>query len=229
MVAIELGKTAGSAMMQQGERCASLHKGILPHILDEKPHLRPQPGGSQPPSHLDRCAREADFGSARLLARTNSVEYIAKFDKHANAAADRGVFGSPTKFVDEEMFFGNDVVDFVAEAVRAAAEDRSDVVPSRDKRLPDLADLGGPKAGPFEMLTPRMLGHSRITRRCRCEPFNLPRPRSSLAVCRHLVALAAFLVQPPPFRLSTRSLPSHAPLPQSRPAALPQTRAEDHG
>lgn len=63
----------------------------------------------------------ADFGSARLLQRANSVEYITKLEKNTNAAAKRGVFGSPTMFVGEEMFFGNDRVDFVAEAVRAAA------------------------------------------------------------------------------------------------------------
>ena len=66
---------------------------------------------------LDR----ADFGSSLLLERANSVEYIAKLEKNTNAAAKRGVFGSPTMFVGEEMFFGNDRVDFVAQAVRAAA------------------------------------------------------------------------------------------------------------
>ena len=67
---------------------------------------------------LDR----ADFGSSLLLERANSVEYISKLEENTNAAAKRGVFGSPTVFVGEEMFFGNDRLDFVAEAVRAAAK-----------------------------------------------------------------------------------------------------------
>jgi len=62
----------------------------------------------------------ADFGSSLLLERANSAEYISKLEKNTNTAAKRGVFGSPTMFVGEEMFFGNDRVDFVAEAVRAA-------------------------------------------------------------------------------------------------------------
>ena len=65
---------------------------------------------------------KADFGSSLLLERANSVEYISKLEKSTNAAAKRGVFGSPTVFVGEEMFFGNDRLDFVAEAVRAAAK-----------------------------------------------------------------------------------------------------------
>jgi len=35
-------------------------------------------------------------------------------------AVARGAFGAPTFFVGEQMFFGNDRMDFVAEAVRAA-------------------------------------------------------------------------------------------------------------
>ena len=65
---------------------------------------------------------KADFGSSLLLERANSAEYISQLEENTNAAAKRGVFGSPTVFVGEEMFFGNDRLDFVAEAVRAAAK-----------------------------------------------------------------------------------------------------------
>jgi 2-hydroxychromene-2-carboxylate isomerase len=66
---------------------------------------------------LDR----AGFESAELLARANAPEYVAKFKTSTTAAAERGVFGSPTMFVGDEMFFGNDRFDFVAAALRAAA------------------------------------------------------------------------------------------------------------
>jgi 2-hydroxychromene-2-carboxylate isomerase len=70
---------------------------------------------------LIRALDGAGFGGARLLERADSAEYIAKLEKNTRSAAHRGVFGSPTMFVGEEMFFGNDRLDFVAEAVRAAA------------------------------------------------------------------------------------------------------------
>jgi 2-hydroxychromene-2-carboxylate isomerase len=43
----------------------------------------------------------------------------AKLDAATQAAASRGVFGAPTMFVGDEMFFGNDRLDFVTEAVRS--------------------------------------------------------------------------------------------------------------
>jgi 2-hydroxychromene-2-carboxylate isomerase len=64
---------------------------------------------------------KAGFDGAHLLERAGSAELIAKLENNTRAAAERGVFGSPTMFVGTEMFFGNDRLDFVAVAVRAAA------------------------------------------------------------------------------------------------------------
>jgi 2-hydroxychromene-2-carboxylate isomerase len=61
----------------------------------------------------------AGFDGARLLETAARAEYAAKLDQAA--AAERGVFGSPTFFVGEQMFFGNDRLDFVADALAAAA------------------------------------------------------------------------------------------------------------
>jgi 2-hydroxychromene-2-carboxylate isomerase len=37
---------------------------------------------------------------------------------YTEAAVKRGVFGAPTFFVDDEMFFGQDRLDFVEDALR---------------------------------------------------------------------------------------------------------------
>jgi 2-hydroxychromene-2-carboxylate isomerase len=63
---------------------------------------------------------ESGFQGARLLDRSGSEEYAAKLAASTNEAAERGVFGSPTMFVDGEMFFGNGRLDFVARAMRGA-------------------------------------------------------------------------------------------------------------
>ena len=42
-----------------------------------------------------------------------------KLRAHTDEAAARGAFGAPTFFVGEEMFFGQDRMDFVREALRA--------------------------------------------------------------------------------------------------------------
>jgi 2-hydroxychromene-2-carboxylate isomerase len=72
-------------------------------------------------SELIGVLDKAGFDGSRLFERAGSAEYVARLEKSTAAAAERGVFGSPTMFVGGEMFFGNDRVDFVAEALRSAA------------------------------------------------------------------------------------------------------------
>jgi 2-hydroxychromene-2-carboxylate isomerase len=63
---------------------------------------------------------QAGFEGARLLQQAAAPEYAAKLDTATKTAAERGVFGSPTFFVGEQQFFGNDRLDFLAEALQAA-------------------------------------------------------------------------------------------------------------
>jgi 2-hydroxychromene-2-carboxylate isomerase len=72
-------------------------------------------------SELAGVLAKAGFDGGQLLERAGSPEYVAKFERNTAAAAERGVFGSPTMFVGGEMFFGNDRFDFMAEAIRSAA------------------------------------------------------------------------------------------------------------
>jgi 2-hydroxychromene-2-carboxylate isomerase len=62
----------------------------------------------------------AGFDAPRLLERASAADVLAKMEAETRAAADRGVFGAPTMFVDDDMFFGNDRLDFVTEALRSA-------------------------------------------------------------------------------------------------------------
>ena len=61
----------------------------------------------------------ADFDARQLFERANSAELVARQEAETKAAADRGVFGAPTMFVNNEMFFGNDRLDFVVEALHS--------------------------------------------------------------------------------------------------------------
>ena len=63
---------------------------------------------------------KAGLDGSRLLERARAESVHAKLDAETQAAAERGVFGAPTIFVGDQMFFGNDRLDFVAEALRAA-------------------------------------------------------------------------------------------------------------
>ena len=58
------------------------------------------------------------FDGPALLARTQEPEIKARLVANTEAAVARGVFGIPTFFVGDEMFFGKDRLDQVEEALR---------------------------------------------------------------------------------------------------------------
>lgn len=47
----------------------------------------------------------------------DAPETVAQLDANTDEAVERGVFGSPSIFVGDTMFFGNDRIDFVREAL----------------------------------------------------------------------------------------------------------------
>jgi 2-hydroxychromene-2-carboxylate isomerase len=64
---------------------------------------------------------EAGLDGTRILSTAAEEPYAAALEKSGVMAAERGLFGVPTFFVGNDMFFGNDRLDFVAAALRAAA------------------------------------------------------------------------------------------------------------
>ena len=63
---------------------------------------------------------QAGLAGEKLLERAESDDVAVRLDRETAAAAERGVFGSPTFFVGDELYFGNDRLDFVAAALAAA-------------------------------------------------------------------------------------------------------------
>ena len=53
-----------------------------------------------------------------VIARTGEQAIKDRLKKSTDEAIERGVFGAPTIFIGDEMFFGNDRLDFVEEALR---------------------------------------------------------------------------------------------------------------
>ena len=65
--------------------------------------------------------RHFGFDHPTLDVEFDAPPWQVALDQATSEAADRGVFGAPCMFVGEEMFFGNDRLDFVrAELDRAA-------------------------------------------------------------------------------------------------------------
>ncbi|WEJ72040.1 2-hydroxychromene-2-carboxylate isomerase [Pseudomonas sp. PSE14] len=69
------------------------------------------------PALLGPLLAEAGFNPQALLALTAEQEVKDTLKANTEAAIKRGMFGAPTIFVGDEMFFGQDRLDFVREAL----------------------------------------------------------------------------------------------------------------
>jgi 2-hydroxychromene-2-carboxylate isomerase len=65
---------------------------------------------------LAAALAEAGFNADEFMALVGDAEVKAKLVANTEEAVARGVFGAPTCFVGEQMFFGQDRLDFVREA-----------------------------------------------------------------------------------------------------------------
>jgi 2-hydroxychromene-2-carboxylate isomerase len=69
------------------------------------------------PAELAAVLQQAGFDAAAFLSLVNDAAVKEQLKKNTEEAVARGVFGAPTFFVGEEMFWGQDRLDFVAEAL----------------------------------------------------------------------------------------------------------------
>ena len=77
--------------------------------------VTPRPLGDA--AELAAVLSDAGFDPAAFMALVADAEVKAKLVANTEEAVARGVFGAPTCFVGEAMFFGQDRLDFVREAL----------------------------------------------------------------------------------------------------------------
>ena len=63
----------------------------------------------------------AGLDGAEALARAESPELVERLERESRVAVERGVFGVPTLFVGDEMFWGNDRYELVRHYVAKAS------------------------------------------------------------------------------------------------------------
>jgi 2-hydroxychromene-2-carboxylate isomerase len=68
-------------------------------------------------STLESLARDLGLDPASLLADANSESIRGQYEENTAEAIERSVFGSPTYFVDGDMFYGQDRLELVARAL----------------------------------------------------------------------------------------------------------------
>ncbi|MGB1922855.1 MAG: 2-hydroxychromene-2-carboxylate isomerase, partial [Alcanivorax sp.] len=70
------------------------------------------------PEEITRVLTDAGLDAQAWLEKAASDEVKEQLKANTEEAVKRGVFGAPTMFVGNEMFFGQDRLDFVEEAVK---------------------------------------------------------------------------------------------------------------
>jgi 2-hydroxychromene-2-carboxylate isomerase len=70
------------------------------------------------PATVARVLAAAGFDPAALLALASQPDVKDRLKAVTTEAVERGVFGAPTMFVGDDMFWGQDRLDFVREALR---------------------------------------------------------------------------------------------------------------
>lgn len=70
------------------------------------------------PATVAAVLMQNGFDPNEVLALTADVDVKAALKDNTEKAVQRGVFGAPSMFVDDQLFFGQDRLDFVVEALR---------------------------------------------------------------------------------------------------------------
>lgn len=96
--------------------------GDLAHAILEA-HWRDDADHADPET-LAAIAARAGYDAGVLLARARDREIQAQFKANTDEAIARSVFGSPTYFVDGDMFYGQDRLELVEQALRAPFQGR---------------------------------------------------------------------------------------------------------
>ncbi len=68
---------------------------------------------------VEQVLADAGLDAGSLIARSQDPAVKAELVANTEAAVARGVFGAPTLFMDGAMYFGQDRLDFIEEALRA--------------------------------------------------------------------------------------------------------------
>jgi 2-hydroxychromene-2-carboxylate isomerase len=100
----------GAVAAQHADCFAEYHRAIYPAFWVDSTNLG-EPGVIR--AVLDKAGLNADL----ILARIEEPDVKEQLRLNTEEAVRRGVFGAPTFFVGEEMFWGNDRLMFVEEAL----------------------------------------------------------------------------------------------------------------
>tara|TARA_B110000014_G_C20125444_1_gene599065 strand:- start:3346 stop:3948 length:603 start_codon:yes stop_codon:yes gene_type:complete len=98
---------------------AADNEGYLSQYIEEIiKHMWEEPKKMDDPEVISSAFKESGFDAELLMHQIQEPEIKSKLISNTDAAVKRGVFGIPTFFIEEEMYFGKDTLWQVEEALK---------------------------------------------------------------------------------------------------------------
>jgi 2-hydroxychromene-2-carboxylate isomerase len=105
-----LMRGATALQMHEPDRLRAYLDAVFPAIWVEGCNMNE-------PATVGAVLQQAGFDATRILAMASEQEVKDRLKAVTQEAVARGVFGAPTMFVGSQMFWGQDRLDFVREAL----------------------------------------------------------------------------------------------------------------
>jgi 2-hydroxychromene-2-carboxylate isomerase len=104
-------------LIMRGAVAAEFEGGLEHYVEEVFRHMWAEPKKLDDPAVVGAALTESGFDAAGLLARTQEPEVKDRLLMNTQDSVARGTFGSPTFFVDNEIFFGKDRLRDVEEEI----------------------------------------------------------------------------------------------------------------
>ena len=83
-------------------------------------HMWEEPKKMDDPEVIKAAFEESGFDSEKLLEQMQNPDVKAKLISNTEEAVKKGLFGIPTFFIDDEMYFGKDTIWMIEEILAAS-------------------------------------------------------------------------------------------------------------
>ena len=82
-------------------------------------HMWEEPKKMDDPEVIKAAFEESGFDSEKLMNQMQDPEVKAKLISNTEQAVERGVFGIPTFFIDDQIYFGKDTIWMIEEILES--------------------------------------------------------------------------------------------------------------
>ena len=109
-----------SLQIVRGAIAAEMDGYLEDYIEKVLVHMWEEPKKMDDPEVIKAAFEESGFDSEKLLGQMQDPDVKAKLISNTEDAVKRGLFGIPTFFIDDEMYFGKDTIWMIEEILAAS-------------------------------------------------------------------------------------------------------------